>query len=58
MCKSKVLILFMILWTVSTVLALLWGFKIVWPDYDHVNYGLPLAWSTHVLSTFAGPVDI
>ena len=58
MGKNRVRILFVILWAACTMLALLWGLRIDWPDYSHVNYGLPLAWSTHVLNTLAGPVDI
>jgi len=47
----------MIIWTAFTILAVTWGFTFNWPDYLHVNYGFPLVWATHTLSTIAGPVD-
>ena len=28
-----------------------------WPDYVHVDYGLPVPWRVHVKNTIAGPVD-
>lgn len=28
-----------------------------WPDYVHVNYGIPITFATHTLNTIAGPVD-
>jgi len=28
-----------------------------WPDYLHVDYGLPVPWRVHVKNTIAGPVD-
>jgi len=28
-----------------------------WPDYAHVDYGLPVPWRVHVTSTIAGPTD-
>jgi hypothetical protein len=28
-----------------------------WPDYVHVDYGLPVPWRVHVMNTIAGPVD-
>jgi len=28
-----------------------------WPDYIHVDYGLPVPWRVHVTNTIAGPVD-
>ena len=47
----------MLIWTFVTFFALLFGFTYNWPDYVHVDYGLPLTWGTNTLSTFAGPVD-
>lgn len=47
----------MIIWSVVTVLALAWGFTYNWPDFVHVDYGLPLKWATNTLSTFAGPAN-
>jgi hypothetical protein len=28
-----------------------------WPDYYHIEYGLPVAWLVRTLSTIAGPTD-
>ncbi len=50
--------LFMVIWLVVTVLALLWGFTINWPDNVHVDYGLPLTWATNTISTIAGPANL
>ena len=58
MRREKVLILFVVLWTACTPLALLWGFRIDWPDNYHIDYGLPVIWSTHILNSLVGPVDI
>ena len=44
-------------WVVSTVLALTWGMTLNWPDFVHVNYGFPLVWATHTVSTLGGPAD-
>jgi hypothetical protein len=46
------------IWVVSTILALTWGTMLNSPDFVHVNYGFPLVWATHTLSTIAGPADI
>jgi hypothetical protein len=51
------IILFIVFWITLTVLAVAWGFIVLWPDYVHVNFGLPLVWATHTLNTIAGPVD-
>jgi len=37
---------------------LLCGFNYDWPDFVHVDYGLPLTWATHTLSTIAGPANL
>lgn len=56
--RKKILILiFLLVWIIVTCLAILVGFAYNWPDYVHVDYGLPLTWGTNTLSTFAGPVD-
>lgn len=56
--RKKILILiFLLVWIIVTCLALLVGFTYNWPDYVHVDYGLPSTWGTNTLSTFAGPVD-
>ena len=28
-----------------------------WPDFVHANYGFPLTFATHTLSTIVGPAD-
>ena len=58
MHKTFVVLLFMIVWLVVTVLALLLGFTYNWPDFVHVDYGVPLTWATNTLSTFAGPSNL
>ena len=58
MRRTLVVFLFMVIWLVVTVLALLWGFTINWPDNVHVDYGLPLTWATNTLSTIAGPANL
>jgi len=45
-------------WVALTVLALAWSTAYNWPDYNHVDYGLPFVWATHTLNTIAGPVDV
>ena len=52
-----VVVSFVVIWVVLTILALLWGFVFDWPDYFHINYGIPLVWATHTLNTIAGPVN-
>jgi hypothetical protein len=48
---------FLVVWTVLTILAVTWGTRFDWPDYVHINYGLPLVWGTQTLNTIAGPVN-
>lgn len=48
----------MVVWVVLTTTALLWGFYYDWPDFVHVDYGLPLTWATNTLSTFAGSANL
>jgi hypothetical protein len=48
----------MVVWVVLTAAGLLWGFHYDWPDFVHVDYGLPLTWATNTLSTFAGPANL
>jgi hypothetical protein len=57
MQKNSLILLFLIVWISVTCWALLFGFNYNWPDYVHVDYGVPLTWGTNTLSTFAGPVD-
>ena len=33
------------------------GIERNWPDFLHWDYGLPITWRRHVLSTIAGPID-
>jgi len=47
-----------VVWTALTIIALTWGFRYDWPDFVHVDYGFPIVWATHTLSTIAGPADI
>ena len=49
---------FLVVWAVLTVLAVTWGFRFDWPDYVHINFGLPLVWGTKTLNTIVGPVDL
>ena len=41
--------------SVVAFVGLTWGFYYDWPDYVHVDYGVPLTWATHTLSTIIGP---
>jgi len=58
--KKKFLILlsFLIIWSILTILAVTWGTKFDWPDAVHVDYGVPLVWSTQTLSTIVGSVNL
>jgi len=47
-----------VVWTALTIIALTWGFRYDWPDFVHVDYGFPIVWATHTLSTIVGPADI
>jgi hypothetical protein len=57
MRKTLIVIVFMLIWSALTIAALLVGFTYNWPDFVHVDYGLPLTWATNTLSTFAGPAN-
>jgi hypothetical protein len=57
MRKNLAVLSFMLVWAILLIAALLWGFQYDWPDFVHVNYGLPLTWATHTISTIAGPAD-
>ncbi len=43
--------------SIFAIVAMIWGTRYNWPDYVHVNYGLPLTWGVHTLTTFVGPAD-
>ena len=49
---------FMVIWITVATSALLWGFTYNWPDFVHVDYGIPLNWATNTLSTIAGSVNL
>ena len=53
-----VVLVFLVLWTGLTILAVTWGNMFDWPDNVHVDYGLPLVWSTQTLSTIIGPANL
>ena len=57
MRKSVLVVIFLIIWITLTITALSWGLTFNWPDYVHVNFGVPLVWAIHTLSTIAGPAD-
>ncbi len=57
MRKIEYILSFMIIWLIITAAALLWGITYNWPDFVHVDYGLPLVWATNAQSTIAGPVN-
>jgi len=44
-------------WAICVIISLAWGFRLEWPDCVHPDYGIPLRWPNHTLSTFAGPAD-
>lgn len=57
MAKNLRVLLFMLLIACLSVFCLTWGFGYDWPDFYHIDHGLPLVWGRHTLSTIAGPVD-
>jgi hypothetical protein len=57
MRKTLLVLAFMLIWAALTVVALLFGYTYNWPDFVHVDYGLPLTWATNTLSIFAGPAN-
>lgn len=44
-------------WAFMSIAAMTYGALLNWPDYVHVNFGLPFTFATHTLSTLAGPAD-
>lgn len=58
MRKLLFIVSFMVIWSIITAIALLWGFNYNLPDFVHVDYGLPLTWGTNTLSTIAGPANL
>lgn len=49
--------IFLLAWSILTILGITWGTTYYWPDFVHTNYGLPFVWGTHTLNTIIGPVD-
>ena len=58
MRMKNIALIFIIIWIALTILAVTWRVTFDWPDNVHVDYGFPLVWVTHTLSTIVGPVDI
>ena len=58
MRRNLAVLSFMVVWALLMVVALLWGFYYDWPDFVHVNYGLPLTLATHTISTIVGPANL
>lgn len=58
MRKKFLVLAFLAVWVFITSVALIFGFTYNWPDNVHVDYGLPLTWGTHTLSTLIGAVDV
>jgi hypothetical protein len=52
------IVVFMVVWSVVTILAVTYGVFYNWPDYVHTDYGFPSTWATHTTSTFAGPANL
>jgi hypothetical protein len=46
-----------VLGIIVTFLSLLYFREFNWPDYYHIEYGLPAAWLVRTLSTIIGPTD-
>ncbi len=45
------------IWASASVIAMTYGTLLNWPDFVHKDFGIPLTFATHTLSTIAGPVD-
>ncbi len=58
MSRNSLAIILSGLWSLILIFALCFGREFAWPDYFHVNYGYPLVWGIHTLSTIYGSVDI
>jgi hypothetical protein len=56
--RFLIILSFLVVWVVLTILAVTWGTRFDWPDYVHIDYGLPFVWATQTLSTIIGPVDL
>ena len=58
MRRTPVLLASIVALLALQMISLVWGVTYNWPDFLHVNYGLPLVWATHTLDILTGPVDI
>lgn len=56
--KLAILFLFLVIWSIISIIGLTWGNRIDWPDNVHIDYGFPTIWATNTLSTISGPVNI
>lgn len=54
----SIILVFLVFWTILTILAVTWGNRLDWPDNVHVDYGFPFVWSTNTLSIITGAVNI
>ena len=46
-----------VFWAAVAVGSMTTGTTYNWPDFVHVNYGVPMTFATHTLNTIAGPAD-
>ena len=53
-----ILFLFLVVWSIISILGVSWGNQVDWPDNVHIDYGFPIIWSTNTLSTISGPVNV
>jgi hypothetical protein len=53
-----VVVVFMVVWTITSILSVTWGTRFDWPDNVHVDYGFPFVWSTQTLSTIVGATNL
>ena len=51
-------LLFLLVWSILTILAVTWGTRYDWPDNVYIDYGFPMVWSTQTLSTIIGAVNL
>lgn len=45
-------------WAVASVALMTYGRLLSWPDYVHMNFGVPFTFATHTLNTIVGEVDL
>lgn len=56
--RKRTSTLLVVFFSVMAFIGMTCGFRYDWPDYIHVDYGLPLKWGTNTLSTIIGPPDV